>query len=331
MPFIRPATLNDLDRITEFAFIAQIGLTSLPKNESLLRVRIEKAVESFRKSVAYPNDELYFFVLEDSETAKVMGVSGIKANTGSDHPIVTYSIEKDRNFYWLVPETLRKGYSEVASLFLHRDFRKQGGGRLLSYSRFLFMADFPERFHTQVMANMRGMIDRSGQSLFWNEVSGKFNSCTFQQLMQKLDRQELNYDELAPRYPLCSLFLSPEILESIGKTHVNTVAAINLLKEEGFQVSDHIDLMDGGPLLFADRPAIKTIARSEIKKIEAIDTEEDGDMMIVSNTRIDFRCLVTGVKLLKNGIAIPKKSIELLKLKVGDSVRISPFHFETAV
>ena len=195
MPFIRPATIDDLDKISEYAFQAQIGLTSLPKNESLLKVRLEKAVESYKKSVAYPNDELYFFVLEDSDTRQVMGVSGIKANTGSDHPIATYRIEEDRSFFWLVPEIFQKGYTEIASLFLYRDYRKKGAGRLLSYSRFLFMADFPERFHNKIMANMRGVIDRTGRCVFWEEVSGMLIPFTFQQLMYKLDHQEIEYEK----------------------------------------------------------------------------------------------------------------------------------------
>ena len=46
------------------------------------------------------------------------------------------------------------GPCEIGSLFLHPDYRRNGTGRMLSASRFLFMAEHKHRFETQVIAEM---------------------------------------------------------------------------------------------------------------------------------------------------------------------------------
>ena len=51
------------------------------------------------------------------------------------------------------------GTAELCSLFLHPDWRRDGNGSLLSKSRFLFLAEFPEYFSPRVIAEMRGVSD----------------------------------------------------------------------------------------------------------------------------------------------------------------------------
>ncbi|MFN4174965.1 MAG: arginine N-succinyltransferase, partial [Parachlamydiaceae bacterium] len=137
MTFIRPVERKDSDRIIELAFKAQFGITSLPKNREALLDKIEQSIASFSKQVEKPGPERYLFVLEELETGIVMGVSGIKADTSIDHPLTSYHIVNEGDHFWLVPSIKFSHLTEISSLFVDRPYRKQGVGRLLSFSRFL--------------------------------------------------------------------------------------------------------------------------------------------------------------------------------------------------
>ncbi len=61
------------------------------------------------------------------------------------------------------------GSSELCTLFLDPEWRKEGNGYLLSKSRFMFMAAFRDKFNEKVVAEMRGVIDEHGYSPFWQK------------------------------------------------------------------------------------------------------------------------------------------------------------------
>lgn len=71
------------------------------------------------------------------------------------------------------------GSSELCTLFLDPQWRKEGNGYLLSKSRFLFMAAFRERFNEKVVAEMRGVIDEQGYSPFWESLANAFSPWSF--------------------------------------------------------------------------------------------------------------------------------------------------------
>lgn len=325
MTFIRPVERKDSDRIIELAFKAQFGITSLPKNRDALIDKIEQSIASFSKQAEKPGPERYLFVLEELETGIVMGVSGIKADTSIDHPLTSYHIVYEGDHFWLVPSIKFSHLTEISSLFVDRPYRKQGVGRLLSFSRFLFIADFPIRFHDQIFANMRGLIS-DNNSVFWEKVTGRFIKLTFPEIMQKIDNQEIDYKDMTPTHPLCSLFLPNEAIEAIGKTHPNTAKAKALLEEEGFIFKNVVDMIDGGPILHAKHSKIKTIAKSSVHEI--LGFEEGGPPYLASNRSINFRALVANCKVLPKGVLIPASQADLLQVKIGDTLRLSPISFK---
>src|SRR3546814_3288265 len=52
-----------------------------------------------------------------------------------------------------------EGATEVGGLFLHPEKRRDGVGRLLARSRYLFIAMHRRRFGEEVMAELRGRLD----------------------------------------------------------------------------------------------------------------------------------------------------------------------------
>ena len=172
---------------------------------------------------------------------------------------------------------------------------------------------------------MRGVIS-DNNSIFWEQVTGRFLKLSFPEVMRRIDNSEIDYKDMTPTHPLCSIFLPKEALDVIGKTHPHTTNALRLLEGEGFIFKDIIDMIDGGPILHAKLPKIKTIAGSSIHNIASYGN--GGQTCLISNRSINFRALAADISFSQEGIIIPKESAHKLNLKIGDSCRISPISFK---
>src|SRR5260221_5453801 len=172
MIVIRPIQLDDLDVLVALASTAGYGLTTLPHDRELLRKRILKSLRSFRDMCDTPAGEAFFFVAEDLATGRVVGTSRIVSKVGGFQPFYGYRLEtsvhestvlgvhKEIPTLHLVAE--HNGPAEIGSLFLAPERRRDGTGRVLSLSRFLFMAQHPACFDPTVVAELRGVIDEQG-------------------------------------------------------------------------------------------------------------------------------------------------------------------------
>ena len=111
---------------------------------------------SFAEAVAQPGHERYMLVLEDSDTGKVGGCCAVEAACGLDEPFYNYRVgttvhaSRELKIYNLTPTLYLSndytGTSVLCSLYLDPAFRSGGTGHLLSRSRFMLMAQFPQRF-----------------------------------------------------------------------------------------------------------------------------------------------------------------------------------------
>ena len=71
MMVIRPILAVDLPALLALAQRTGVGLTTLPPNEAELAKRVTAATQSFA-GTAEKADEIFLFVLEDSESARVV-------------------------------------------------------------------------------------------------------------------------------------------------------------------------------------------------------------------------------------------------------------------
>ena len=146
MQVLRPITVNDFAALKEIAIESGHGFTSLPVDDGQLQEKIDRAQSSFTKNVDKPLDESYLFVLEDSESGKVIGTTAIEAAVGLSVPLYHYHLGKTvhhsptLNVYNTVDILSMcndyTGCSEICTLFLREDSRKGLTGRFLSRSRF---------------------------------------------------------------------------------------------------------------------------------------------------------------------------------------------------
>ena len=141
---------------------------------------------------------------------------------------------KELNVYQALPTLFlsndHTGSSELCTLFLDPQWRKEGNGYLLSKSRFLFMAAFRERFNEKVVAEMRGVIDEQGYSPFWESWANAFRHGVFPCRLPVRHRTEGFHCRPDAQASAVYRFPFPEAQAVIGKVHPQTAPARTVLE-----------------------------------------------------------------------------------------------------
>jgi len=333
MNVIRPVRADDLDHLIALANLTSFGLTTLPRDASLLMQRIRESEQSFALlEHARPRGQAYLLVLEDLESQQVVGTCGVVSKVGGFEPFYAYRIEtsiqesvmlnvrKETPVLHLVAE--HDGPSEIGSLFLHPDFRGGGRGRLLSLSRFLMMADFPHLFDRDVIAEMRGVINERGQSPFWDAVGGHFFDLEFPKADYLSIVNKEFIGDLMPVHPIYIPLLPQAAQEVIGEVHEKTKPARRLLEEEGFRFHQMIDIFEAGPILHCERDQIRTVRESRATKVaEIVGNIDSEERLLISNGRADFRAFQAEVDWRGEAAVLSTAAAEVLQVQVGDAVR----------
>ena len=338
MIIIRPIDRADKNIFIEFSFNSTLGLRNLPRGEEQLTKRIAHSMQSFSQNIKTPGQEEYLFVLEDLTTGKIGGISGIltSANPNKTFCFRTETLQTQSLHPAAVKEIkiLRliasfREATEICSLYLQPSFRHSGQGRLLSLSRFLFIASHRERFRNEILAELRGYIDHKQIAPFWEAIGKHFCTLSFIELMAELDQGSIDIREILPHYPIYISLLSQEVQEMIGKTHESSIPALNMLQNEGFTLTNEVDAIEAGPTLIAETSSIRTIKNSRTAKIiitnEPI-TEENP--FILSNTTLNFRACYGHVTVNKepSSVTIHQEIAEALRVKNGNEIRYVSVH-----
>ncbi|OJU81430.1 MAG: hypothetical protein BGO10_01875 [Chlamydia sp. 32-24] len=332
MPFIiRPIFWDDLDDYEEIAQMATLGMTNLPKKRSLLEMKIEQSIESFKKNVQKPSDEHYIFALEDTSLKKMIGTASLIAKIGSDNPRNYYRIEAvadklvaleaERTMEVLRPVQIKNGSSELCALYINDKYRGSGLGKLLSLSRFLFIKAFKERFDNYISADLRGVV-KDKNSVFWEGIGRNFLDFDFEELMIRFEGNH-NYSlDVLPQWPIYTCMLPKTVKSIMGKVHPDTQPALKMLINEGFAFSNEIDVFDGGPRIIALKENIRTVDTSIKATVKAIHSKNsDVKNYIMGNTKINFRSCFGKIEHVdEKNVAISKQEAENLQVKPGDEI-----------
>lgn len=336
MLVIRPIEARDYEALYQCAVESGHGFTSLPVDEDLLHRRIERAEEAFAKSqITQPGEEGYLFVMEDTDSGEIVGVSGIEGAVGLSNAFYHYHLGKvvhhsaKHNVYNAL-QTLTlcndyTGVSELCTLFLREPYRQGRNGRVLSKFRLLFMAQFRERFAKQVIAEMRGISDEDGRSPFWAWLEKHFFTMDFPSADYLTGIGEKTFiAELMPRFPIYVNMLDKAAQEVVGQVHHNTLPALKLLKSEGFRFRGYVDIFDAGPTVEAEVSQLRTIRNSRIVTVR-IGQPEVSENVLICNTKLkDFRACQADVNLCGDDVVLTQRQADALLVTAGDQVRLAP-------
>ena len=333
MMLIRPIAQSDLACLMNLARVAGVGLTSLPANEDRLAARIDRSVKSFTGEMPFAQQG-FVFVLQDSVTGMIAGTCAIESAVGMNDPWYNYRIgtivhaSQEIGIYKrheaLFLSNDHTGYSELCTLFLHPEYRVNRNGSLLSKSRLLFLAQFPQLFAKVVVAEMRGVSDENGLSPFWEGVGRNFFSMDF----DKADYltgvgQKTFVAELMPKHPIYVDLLPESARAVLRVTHKDTKPALAMLESEGFRCEGYVDIFDGGPTVQAYVDQIRAVRDSRVRPAVISDTVdvEGAVPMLVSNTaREDFRVVMIQAVDRECLLMTPAQAT-VLGVQAGDPVR----------
>ncbi|XAL98712.1 arginine N-succinyltransferase [Phycisphaeraceae bacterium D3-23] len=341
MLVIKPVTIEDVDALLDLANLSTYGLTTLPKDRDLLERRTRHAARCFKTVAddAHPNasgaeGQSYLFALHDTDAQKLVGISGLESKLGGFHPFYYYKVEtsvheskaldtrKEIPTLQLVAE--HDGPSELCSLFLHPAYRQGGTGRVLSVSRFLYMAQYPTLFDPTVIAEMRGVIDDSGRSPFWDAVGTHFFGMDFPMADYLSIKVKELTGELLPRHPIYVPLLPKTAQAVVGKVHPKTEPALAILRREGFDYNGWVNIFEGGPVITSQRDSIRGVRESKETIIASVvDREIESEQYVVSVSDHDrvFAACEARLRIEDGCVTLTHEVAKALQVGVGDTVR----------
>ncbi|MFG6667054.1 arginine N-succinyltransferase [Halomonas sp. HNIBRBA4712] len=338
---IRPIARDDLDGLQTLAQQAGVGFTSLPDNREFLAGKIESAARAFEERTPV-DDRLYFFVLEDDATGELAGCCAIEGQVGREVPFYHYrlgtlahsSIQLDlhRTVDTLFLSSDHTGDAEVCSLFLRPEFRGEANkhlrnGALLSKARWLFIAQFRDRFPDKVLAEMRGVFDEENRSPFWESLGKHFFPMDFNEADRLTGLGQKSFiGELMPKFPIYTTFMSAEARACIGQVHRHTRPALEMLKKEGLRWEGYIDIFDGGPTVEAYIDDVRAVRTSHVYPVEIARhaAPQSISRWLAATTGINaFRAAWVGRGPDENGtLVLTEEEARRLEVSAGQSVRL---------
>ncbi len=336
MLILRPVCDDDLAGLIEVVQSIEGGLTTLPAERAFLQERIDASERAFDPRIRKPAGEYYLFVLADTVTGEIIGTSGIASRVGGFDPWYWYEIRRERFHH--APLQVEKemavlhlkeehrGPSELCSLYLRADRRHGGAGRLLSLARLLFIAAFPARFTDELVAEMRGYVDQTGRSPFWEAVGRPFFEFDFYaaDVLSGLGNKEFIAD-LMPDHPIYVALLPADVQAVIGRVHHDTEPALVLLRAEGFQGTNEVDIFDAGPVLRARTAGIRTISQARRHRLRESAAVVEGPIRLVANGALAFRATAAPVVEHEDGsVTLPLETTTALALRPGGIAWVSP-------
>lgn len=312
-------------------------MTSLPPDADVLRAKIEASVASFAGKYEKPGQESFFFVLEDDESGHIAGTCGIKARIGLTQPFYSYKLTTitqvsqqldifSKHELLQVTNDLTAA-TEVGSLFLDPNYRRDRMGKLMSLSRFMFIAAFPQYFAETVIAEMRGVQDHEGNAPFYNALARHFFDMPFPKadyINATQGNQFIN--DLVPKYPIYLDLLPKSAQRVVGQVHAGSEPAKAMLERQGFKFTGYVDIFDGGATMVADRDSIHAVRESKHATISSIaELPEDAEKFMISNDQFtSFRCASGRLVLDGDRATVSPRLARRMQVKPGDRIRYYP-------
>lgn len=335
---IRPIRFEDLDQFLALTQLAGIGMLSLPPDREALYQKISLSVDSFAGRPPEPRGETFLFVMEEPETKRIVGTCGIVSHVGLTRPFYSYKLStvvqanSELNIYsqqqvlHLVNDYT--GSTEICSLLLHPDYRRDGLGRFLSRCRYLLIAQYPHLFDHTVIAEIRGINDDKGDAPFYDHLARHFFKMSFIEADTAcaLKGNQMIAD-LMPRYPIYVNLLPEAAQEVIGKPYHASEAAYLLLLREGFTYEGYVDVFDAGPTIQCERSHIRAVRQSRKARIGRIATHiENDNLFIIANTNLEqfYICRDQLVTEDDESVTISETTARLLQVEPGHVIRYTP-------
>ena len=335
MLIVRPVTFADLAGLERLAVISGGSMTTLPANRDHIGELINRTQQSLRKSVEMPGEESYHFVLTDSESGDILGVSGIDATVGISTPFYSYRIDEvihassELQIHNRVPALHLcqdyTGSARLCTLFIDQHARSDANLQLISRARMMFIAQQPQRVASRIISELQGIADDQHQSPFWESLGRHFFSMDFTKANYLTGINSKGFiADLMPHYPVYVPMLSAAAKAALGKTRPDQQPVLELLENEGFRFRNYVDIFDAGPTLESRTDDLRSVRGARSCQIQVAETQTTAnplETVLISNQQLgEFRCLMTETD--PQAPVITPQQAEQLQLQDGDNARL---------
>jgi arginine N-succinyltransferase len=280
MFLIRQSSRDDAAQILEVArYLDSVNLPAQPERIDAL---LALSDASFAGDVD-PSEREFVFVLVDGEADRIIGTSMIHAQHGTKRsPHIYFQVLADERYSetldrFFVHQGLRLGYdyhgpTEIGGLILLPEYRRNPAklGKLLSYTRFLFIAMHRELFRDRVLSELLPPLEPDGKSILWEHLGRRFTGLSY----QEADRMSKDNKEfiraLFPHNVIYMSLLPQQVQNVIGKAGPDTRGVEKILRRIGFRYAKQIDPFDGGPHFMAKTDDITLVRDARQVTVTAV-------------------------------------------------------------
>ena len=311
MFYLRSVSASDLNDLYELS--KMVTFINLPPDKKIIKKKIAHSLKSFEKSSKSDFAQNHFiFVLEDKDSGKVIGVSMIHSQHGTDdEPHFFLKVSQEYKYSQTINTgfihgTLKLGYetngpTEIGGLVLHPDYRshQERLGKQISFVRFLYMGLNPENFKEEVHSELMPPLDEHGNSPLWEAIGRRFLNMNYNDA-DVLSRNNKEFIlSLVPSESIYLALLPMEARDAIGKVGDDTKPVKKMLEAVGFKYINEVDPFDGGPHYRAklkEIESIKSLMKVEIHPIDSLSEDETDEYMVQlpSTKHKFFSAKVTG-------------------------------------
>ncbi|MBM4108435.1 MAG: arginine N-succinyltransferase [Phycisphaerae bacterium] len=360
---VRQAKPKDVGALVKLA--RMVYFVNLPPDERLLGEKIAQSARCFikagggegasglspngssRRAAEIPGlaqmdqeSDLFVFVIEDTETGGVVGTGQIRARQGGPgNPNWSFQLSEKRFFSTTLgygsTHTVGRLYgdesgpTEIGGLILQPSHRGHGQrpGRLLSFSRFNFIACHRRLFADRVLAEMMAPVTADGDSLFWDHLGRKFIPVKYAEADRFCQHNRRFIPELFPKEEIYLTLFPLEVQNQLATVSKETVPARRMLESIGFRYHGHIDPFDGGPHLDADTDRIPLVRETSMLEVgKPIGAEKCRQRGIVSllTREGEFRAVEAPMERSARSVRLPEAVVDAVGGAVGGTVGVTP-------
>ncbi len=338
---VRRCHLDDLEGLSNLT--KQFDLLNLPSDRNRLLQKLEKSEASFRGDLDKEDSE-YIFVLEELESQTIIGSSLIMAKHGSEKiPHSSFEVLKKNHFsddlgIGFIHKVLKlkintNGPTEIGGLLVDRSYRTRPEklGKLISLSRFLYIAQAPNRFEDNILCEFTPPLTEQGRSEFWEAVGRRFTGLPYQEADLFSQTHKEFITSLFPEQEIYLCLLDTPARASIGRVGEQTKPAQHLLESVGFEYLKEVDPFDGGPHYGCHKNKIEVIKSAKQMRLKEFSNPVYKEPVMISSLSpdgTDFYCISAVADIRDDEIMIAPHQFKLIDSVLGESVLVAPFKYK---
>ncbi|NNM24367.1 MAG: hypothetical protein HKO59_00015, partial [Phycisphaerales bacterium] len=325
--------VNPDDHPTIIKFARMQHFASLPADAEEIARQIAQSRDSFAGRVAEPCARRFIFVLEDTDTGSIIGLSALDAFLCRPDEPLTY-LRMARNE--LYSDELQAGHVHV-TLTLDPDVVPTTGlsclvmapayrghpqrlGAMLGRLGLHFIALHRSEFADRIVAELPPPPTRDPQESFWESLGRRFVNLSQAEAERFHARSREFMASLLPPGEIYVALLAPETRKRIGKVAEMAVPARTILTREGFAFQGRIEPFGGGPVLEAAVSEIALIERTRPATLGDPAREHPVEGYVSLDRGGTFRAVQCRYADHGECISIPGEAAGLLDAQVGDTV-----------